>query len=338
VSRFLAAHEACASGFQITRTGEPGRPRLRLLCQGCGQRAAFAAGDAGLLGEEAEAGSEEARPKPRETRGLLRRRFAPAEAAEAGQSAEEPAPSVPDEDPVASPEPSLQSWLPAPAALPWWVPNVYILLVIAVGVGMIVFGVIHQRGDDGDGGSSFRSPQPAQTAPTPTTPASPTPASPAAPARRPAKEAPQAPSAQALRQAKKKLAAVGVLGRFTIGAPEGWAQGTSGGAVVFRPDDGRAEIRVFLQPGALPLNRLERDATRFLRQEHAKVALDSPTALKLGSTKARELRSGYDGGTETAVVLAADGYSYLLLGHVDSKTPPSLDALTVAALRSFRAE
>jgi hypothetical protein len=329
VSRFLAAHEACGSGFQITRTGEPGRPRLRLLCQGCGQRAAYAAGDAGLLGEEAEVTSVETVAKPREKRRLRRRRFAPAEAPKADQAA---APPVPEERPAAASGSNLESWLPAPAALPWWVPNVYILLVIAVGAAMIVFGVIHQQGGDGDSGSSFGTPQPTQTAPP-----APEPTAPAPPAQSRPQAIPAAPPARSLRRAKRKLDEVSVLGRFTISAPQGWAQGTSGGAVVFRPDDGKAELRIFLQPGSQPLNRLERDAARFLRQQHGKVSLSRPVALKLGSTKARELRSKYGGGIDTAVVLATGGYSYLLLGEVDSKTPPSLDALTVSSLRSFRA-
>lgn len=334
MSRFLAAHEACGAGFQITRTGEAGRPRLRLLCQGCGQRAAYAAGDAGLLGEEAadvDTAKTDAGKSGERKKGLRRRRrFAPAEASGTGQPA---APDPPEAAPSSAGS-RIETWLPAPAALPWWVPNVYILLVIAVGVGMIAFGVIHQQGGDGStGSSSFGSPQPTQTGPAP----SPQPSAPAAPARaNPPQATPQAPSARALRRAKRKLDPVSVLGRFAIGAPEGWAQGTSGGAVVFRPHDGKAEIRVFLQPGAQPLNRLERAAARFLRQEHAKVALSDAVVLKLGSTKARELRSRYEGGTETAVVAAADGYSYLLLGQVNSKTPGSLDALTVAALHSFR--
>jgi hypothetical protein len=341
VSRFLAAHEACASGFQITRTGEAGRPRLRLLCQGCGQRAAYAAGDAGLLGEEVEVkpSSEAGESTPAPKR--FRRRFAPTSAPVAPSAAgpapaQSPAPPkrpVPPESP-APPASKLEGWLPAPAALPWWVPNVYILVVIAAGIGLIAFGVIHEQNGGGNEGSAFEPPQSTQTAPAPQEQPAPS----AVPsAARPAQGVPTAPSAAALRRAKKKLDPVEVLGRFTVGVPEGWSQGTSGGAVVFRPDDGEAEVRVFLQPGAEPLNRLERDAARFLRQERDKVAVSDPESLRFGPTKARELRARYDGGTETAVVLAADGYSYLLLGQVDSKTPPSLDALTVAALRSFRA-
>jgi hypothetical protein len=307
VSRFLAAHEECGAGFQITRTGEPGRPRLRLLCQGCGQRAAYAAGDAGLLGEEAESNGHTELP-----------RNAPAEAAAGSPAA------------AASKSGSaMESWLPAPAALPWWVPNVYILLVIAIGLGLIAFGVVREQ-DEG-GPPSFGSPEagesrPEAQAPTPATVA-PQPPAAAAPAQRPSADA---------RRAKAQLEPVTVLNRFTIGVPDGWSRGESGGAAVFRSGSGAAEIRIFLQPGAEPLNRLERNAVGFVKQEHPGARVGPPESLRLGPNKAREIRATFKGGTETAVVVSADGYSYLLLGGVDSKAPASLETLTQASLHSFR--
>ena len=47
-----------------------------------------------------------------------------------------------------SPATEVERWLPAPAALPWWIPNAYILAVIAVGLAMIAFGVLRPRDRD----------------------------------------------------------------------------------------------------------------------------------------------------------------------------------------------
>lgn len=300
VSRFLAAHEDCGGGFQITRTGEPGRPRLRLLCQGCGQRAAYAAGDAGLLGdEEGSNGNGDGSPRA--------------------------------EPPVAGPPDSgIASWLPAPPALPWWVPNAYILLVIAIGVALIAFGVYRQQDDDGGEAPSFAPPAPSQTQ------TAPSPAEPPQTVEPRPEPVPQGPPAAAVRRAKKRLDPVTVLNRFTIGVPPAWTQAEGGGAVVFRPADEDAELRIFLEPGAEPLNRLERDAARFMRQEHPGAAVGPATALRLGNSKARELTASFKGGKETAIVVSADGYSYLLLGRVDSRSPASREALLRAVLRSFR--
>jgi hypothetical protein len=47
--------------------------------------------------------------------------------------------------------------------------------------------------------------------------------------------------------------------------------------------------------------------------------------------------AAYKGGSDTAVVVADGGYSYLLLGQIDSKAPASRETVTTVALRSFRA-
>ena len=47
-----------------------------------------------------------------------------------------------------------------------------------------------------------------------------------------------------------QLEPVTVLNRFTIGVPDGWSRGESGGAAVFTSGSGEVEIRIFLQPGA----------------------------------------------------------------------------------------
>lgn len=223
--------------------------------------------------------------------------------------------------------------MPAPAALPWWVPNVYILLVIAIGLGLVAFGVVRGQ-DDGGSGPSFGSGEAPQSQPEPgaTSPAADTPQQP--PAAVPPE--PQQGSSAGARRAKSQLEPVTVLDRFTIGVPGGWSRGESGGAAVFRSGSGEVEIRIFLQPGAEPLNRLERKAARFMKQEHPGALVGQAEPLRLGSNKGRELRATFKDGTEIAVVVSADGYSYLLLGGIDSEAPASAEAVTQASLHSFR--
>jgi hypothetical protein len=349
VSRFLAAHESCEGGFQVTRTGEPGSPKLRLLCQGCGQRAAYAAGDASLLGDlDADAmpgpgTPEKGQPASARRRRRARRvsrRFAPADvgagqavtAAQAHRAEEQPLPA-----PAAQADGGIERWLPTPPALPWWVPNLYILLIIAVGVGLIAFGVWREQDDGGGSGPAFRPAQPVR--PAPSAPAAPQPVP--VPAVPEGESAPPATAGRregaAAKRVKRRLDRVTVAGRFSIGIPEGWSRGSTGNAVFTNAGDGEAEIRVFLQPGAEPLENLERKARRFLKSEHGGAKVAQPAPVRLGSVKGRELRAAFRGGTETAVVAVADGYSYLLLGRVDADAPAGRERLTLAALRSFRA-
>lgn len=105
VARFLAAHEECASDFEIRRTLGLGKG-LRLVCNGCGTRAAYAVAEPGVL---------ELVDPP-----------APVQRQRSGRLSRE----------------EVERWLPAPAALPWWIPNAYILAIIAVGLGMIAFGLL----------------------------------------------------------------------------------------------------------------------------------------------------------------------------------------------------
>ena len=91
--------------------------RLELVCEGCGERTAYAGGAGDLLQAHGVDATETA----------PRRRFGPSRE-------------------------TLASWLPMPPALPWWVPSAYIVLVIGVGLAMIGFGVIGLP----DGGQTVR--------------------------------------------------------------------------------------------------------------------------------------------------------------------------------------
>ena len=215
----------------------------------------------------------------------------------------------------------LERWLPAPAALPWWIPNVYILVVIAVGLAMVAFGVLGPRGDDdpallGGGGSE----QPTEV---PTGQAS---------------QAPPPPEPEPVREprpaAEPALDGVTVLDRFRIGVPEGWLGGTGGGAVVLI-SPGAAELRVFLEPGDEGPGRLARQAAGFLASEHPGAHVTRPRRLRLDGDPAMSLTARWKGASERAVVLSEAGNEYLLLSRVEDGAAPSARAEARAALKSF---
>jgi hypothetical protein len=316
VGRFVATHEDCGAGFEITRNG---RGRLYLVCGACGERTQYGAEDA----EQLRAHGVD--PAPAATA----RRFQPRL------------------ENVARRE-NVERWLPAPAALPWWVPNAYIVAVILIGLGLIGFGVLRPGSDDpaifgGGADQEEQSPPPSESppagdqatpapAPTPT----PTPA-PQAPVTAGAAPSPAAPKpAPARRPARPELDRIEVAGRFAIGVPEGWERGMSGGTVVFEAPGSTVVLRVFLEAGGVKPGSLADEARRFLRQSHAGGKVSKPQPTKLGGFRAVELLCTYPGGKERATLLSARGYSYLVLTEVEGDAPASARRASVAALRSFR--
>lgn len=283
VSSFIAAHEPCGHGFQIA-SSRSGLGRLHLVCAGCGERAEYRGDDVALLEEE---GIDAPPPGAR--------RFRPARE-------------------------SMERWLPAPAALPWWVPNAYILGVIAVGLGLIAFGLIHNRqAGHATLGTDSAAPRAAESA------AAPSPA-PSPPKAKPAHPAPKA----------SDLHRLAVLNRFSIGVPAGWTGGASSGAVVFIAPSREAELRIFLQQGAAPSRELVRRAHAYLAGEHAGAKISAAHSRRLGELKALDLVARYPGGTERVDLLSTGGYSYLILSRVAGDAPRSVRADSGAIVRSFR--
>jgi hypothetical protein len=285
VSSFVAAHEQCGHGFQIAST-RSGLGRLHVVCVGCGERAEYRGDGVAVLGEQG-IDAPQARA----------RRFGPSRE-------------------------SMERWLPAPAALPWWVPNAYILGVIAVGLGLIAFGLIHDRRAShailGTDESHSVAPRPAESAVAPTP--APSPKAKAAPAR------PKAPD----------LHRVVVLNRFSLGVPAGWTGGTASGAVVFIAPGREAELRIFLQQGASPPRKLVDRAHAYLAGEHSRAKISAARPLRLGGLKALEVVARFPGGTEHADLLSTGGYSYLILSRVAGDASRSLRADSGAIVRSFR--
>jgi hypothetical protein len=291
VGSFLAIHEDCGAGFEIIRNG---RGKLHLRCGACGEHTEYGAADTEQLRAHGVDPEEAVRA----------RRFRP------GRE-------------------RVERWLPAPAALPWWVPNAYILIVILIGLGMIAFGILRPGGEGrtlfgGDAQQEETPPPSEQPAPEPQPPvtAGAAPAPKPAPAERPARP--------------PELDRVTVLGRFAVGIPPGWYGGTGGGAVVFSAPEDAAVLRVFLEPGRAKPGSLSDEAARFLRDEHREAKLTRPARMRLGEFRAVTLVATYRGGEERATLLSANGYSYVVLSKVEGGASAAVRAASVAALRSFR--
>src|SRR5262249_41124901 len=152
-----------------------------------------------------------------------------------------------------------------------------------IGVGMIVFGLIHED----NGGHAVLGPAPRAASPPIHAAAAPSPIPPpVAKEGRPAHRATKAVD----------LHRVVVLDRFSLGVPSGWTGGTSGGAVVFLAPDDQAELRVYLQQEATGAGQLARRARGFLAGEHPQAKISPSHVLRLGRLHAMGLAAHYPGG------------------------------------------
>jgi hypothetical protein len=305
VARFLAAHEHCDADYEIRRPTDPTDGRLRLVCNGCGARAAYDVGDPGVL-KLIEGGGE------------------------GGASAAKPARRRRPKRPTQA---QMQRWLPSPAALPWWVPNAYILAVIVIGLAMIGFGVLRPGADEravlgGSGDEVASEPAPAP-APGPVAPP------PVNQAGSQPEPEPSQPKARPERP--PELRRITVLGRFRIGLPPGWRAGEAGGAAVFAAPGGDAEIRVYLEPGDRGPRQLARAAAGFLRDQNPGAKLSRPRALRLAGDPAVAIEARHRGGEDRAVLLSESGYEYLVWSRVEAEAPSRTEATAVAAVQSFSA-
>ena len=214
----------------------------------------------------------------------------------------------------------LEPWLPAPPALPWWVPSAYIAAIILVGFVLIAIGVARPGGGEQgtDRVAPSTAPEGLQASPPPATQGG---------TVGPGESKDEAP--------RPKLDRVRVLDRFTIGVPRGWSRGVLGGAVVLDSSRG-AWIRVFLEGGRAHPRRLATQAARFLAATHPSARIDRPERRRLAGRLAFALTATWRRGRERAVVVSASGYSYLLLARVERGASPKLETEAEAALESFR--
>jgi hypothetical protein len=339
VARFLAAHQACDSGFDVRRDEGLGSGQLSITCERCGATVEYKAAEAGELaagGMPTVAGNgEPAAPAvpPRQTPAP---RQGPPPI---------PAPSAP------TPPPGTRRPEPTPPRrsgfLPSWVPVALIGALILAGVVMIAIGLARddeepappappaQQSGEGQGA--------AQGAP---------PAAAPGPGADPnqqggAQAPPQQGGAQAPEQsgggappaagsAEVPLQRRTFAQRFAIGVPRGWENGVEAGGITLSAPGATAEIVAFFEQGQTPAPQLARAARRFLAQRHPGAQMSGPTPVRLGRYRGLRIEATYQGGREAAVVVSAKGFSHLVLSRIDRGASADIARQVEAALASYR--
>ncbi|MGH2955536.1 MAG: hypothetical protein ACRDL6_00880 [Solirubrobacterales bacterium] len=323
IALFLADHQHCDAGFDVRRD-EAGSGRLRITCLGCGETVDYRAAEAGELAA-----------------GL------PMKVAENGGEAggREPAVPAPPEPPRAAAPPELRPRRPASSSrwsrIPGWVSAALIGALVVAGLTMVAIGVLR------DDGEQAQDPTPTQTTPQPeTTPQQAPPegageqqqgaggqgrAQPGEGTTQPQGAGGAAAGAEDVPLRQRRFA-----DRFTIGVPPAWDHGAEGGAVVITAPGATAELNIFFEGGERPPGRLARAAADFLDQRHQRGKIRKSQPVRVGSRRGLRVRITYPGGEEVAVVVAAKGFSYLVLRRVDRGASPDISRQAEAALASFR--
>jgi hypothetical protein len=124
--------------------------------------------------------------------------------------------------------------------------------------------------------------------------------------------------------------------RVSIGIPAGWNAGVEGFAVTVAALNGRAEIQVYFEHGARPNDQLMQEARAFLLQRHAGASVAAIGPTDLGGREVRRVRVVYATGDESATVLVAGGYSYLVLERLSKPFSSELRRTADAVVASFR--
>jgi hypothetical protein len=301
LSNFLAEHEDHGRGFDIQRREGSDGSIVRVICGGCGNAIEYPAASDMEFAAEPAVRSVSQRLLNRQRRPSPRPETRPERAQERDDLRTRP------DDPAAPGEPVRR-----PSRLPAWLSAPLVLALIAGGLLLVVVGIAS------NGGTSDSTPTtpdvPLNTVPLTTTPSVPINSG----AREP------------------KLDRRRFVDRVSIGIPPGWNAGVEGPAVTVADLSGRAGVQVYFEHGARPDDQLMREARSFLLQRHtgASVARIGPT--NLGGRSVRRVRVIYPTGTESATVLVAGGYSYLLLERLSKPFSVALKRTTDAVVASFR--
>jgi hypothetical protein len=311
LSTFLADHEDCGQGFDIQRREGTDGSIVRVICGGCGEAIEYpAAADEELPAEQPAFRSVSQRILNRDRRSTPK------------------SPRVPDPRPAASPTTNdvrlrndevAAAGAPAaasgpafrPLRLPSWLSIMLILALIGGGVLLIVLGIADNSG------TSDSTP---------------------APAGEPLSSVPLTTSSVPVKRADAgiKLDRRQFAERVSIGIPPGWNAGVDGPAVTVAALNGRAEVQVYFEDGARPDDQLMQEARAFLLQRHAGAHIAAIGPTDLGGREVRRVRVVYSDGTETAVVLVAGGYSYLVLERLAKPFSADLRRTNDAVVASFR--
>jgi hypothetical protein len=299
LSRFLADHEACGRGFDIQRREGSGGSIVRVVCGGCGKAFEYpAAGDAGLLPDQPVARGVSQRLLSREGR------------------SPEPTAAVPGNSGTTGVPPVDRDPPKRPLNVPGWIWVALIGALIGGGLLLVVLGVAS------DSGTSESTPAPSASVASPPVALPTTPTKPTKPTK--------------VQKPRNRLDRRRLAERVSIGIPAGWNAGVEGSAVSVAALNGRGEVQVYFEHGAKPDDQLMRESRAFLLQRHtgARVAGIGPTHL--GGREVRRVRVIYSTGTESATVLVAGGYSYLILERLSKPFSADLRRMTDAVVASFR--
>jgi hypothetical protein len=305
LSTFLADHEECGKGFEIQRREGSDGSVVRVVCGGCGKAIEYPAAAQTELPLEVPAAR-------RVTQRFLNRERRPARgsasvAGNSGSEGAEPRNSAPSGGGAkAGSEPGAPS-----LTWPRWLSMPLVIALICGGLVLIVVGI---ASNSGTSDSTPESPEVPVTPPLLTTPAP------------PPKEAARPP-----RLDRRSFAE-----RVSIGIPEGWSAGVSGGAVTVAALNGNSEIQVYFEHAATPEAQLRRQARTFLLQRHPGARVAEIGQANMGGRRAPQIRVAYPTGTESAVVLVAGGYTYLILERLGKPLSAELQRTSDAVVASFR--
>lgn len=221
---------------------------------------------------------------------------------------------LPDRSPALDPESEASPPRSRPVRLPSWLSMVLIAALVGGGVLLIVLGIAENGGTSDSIPGAPDTPG-ASLSPVPLTTSS-----------VPIKKKPP----------RIKLDRRRYADRVSIGIPAGWNAGIEGLAVTIAALNGRAQVQVYFEHGARPDDQLTQEARAFLLQRHAgaRVAAIGPTDLR--GREVRRVRVVYAAGTESATVLVAGGYSYLILEELSKPFSPELKRTTDTVVASFR--
>lgn len=303
LSAFLADHENCGKGFDIQRREGTGGSIVRVICGGCGEGFEYsAAAGLDLPAEGSASRSVSRRTLSRARRSLPDR--SPAPDPESPPTTHEA--RTQKEGAKAASEPGARR-----IRLPAWLSMLLIAALVAGGVLLIVLGI---AGNSGTSDSTPDTPGASLSSVPLTTPS--------VPAKR--------------KGAGIKLDRRRYAERVSIGIPAGWNAGVEGPAVTVAALNGRAQIQVYFEDGARPDDQLMREARAFLLQRHAGASVAAIGPTDLGGREVRRVRVVYSAGTESATVLVAGGYSYLILEELRKPFSAELRRTTDAVVASFR--